>query len=75
MYSMVLMVAMTPTGDMAGFGKRGGGCNGMAYGCSGAVADHAGKASRAAAAACSASDTEASGARATVSSVAGLTTG
>lgn len=35
MYSMVLMAAMLPSGDAAGFGKKNNGCNG---GCHGAVA-------------------------------------
>ncbi|HYH65084.1 MAG TPA: hypothetical protein VD866_10355 [Urbifossiella sp.] len=35
MYSMVLMAAMLPSGDAAGFGKRNNGCNG---GCHGTVA-------------------------------------
>jgi hypothetical protein len=34
MYSMVLMAAMLPSGDAAGFGKKSHGCNG---GCSGTV--------------------------------------
>ena len=35
MYSMVLMVAMAPSGDVAGFGHKGG-CNGCyGGGCSG----------------------------------------
>jgi len=44
MYSMVLMAAMLPSGDAAGFGKRSNGCNGgchgtvAAAGCTGAVA-------------------------------------
>ncbi len=28
MYSMVLMAAMLPSGDAAGFGKKSHGCNG-----------------------------------------------
>ena len=36
MYSMVLMAAMVPAGDTAGFGKHRGGCDGA--GCHGAVA-------------------------------------
>lgn len=39
MYSMVLMAAMTPTGDAASFGKKGGGCTGDAAGCTGYVVD------------------------------------
>jgi hypothetical protein len=35
MYSMVLMAAMLPSGDAAGFGKKNNGCNG---GCHGTVA-------------------------------------
>jgi len=36
MYGMVLMVAVTGSGDAASFGKRGGGCNGdVVAGCSG----------------------------------------
>jgi hypothetical protein len=44
MYSMVLMAAMLPSGDAAGFGKKSHGCNGgcsgtvVAAGCTGAVA-------------------------------------
>jgi hypothetical protein len=32
MYSMVLMAAMLPSGDAAGFGKKGNGCNGGCHG-------------------------------------------
>ena len=37
MYSMVLMAAMMPAGDAAGFGKHKAGCTGTpVYGCTGA---------------------------------------
>ncbi|MFO0800034.1 MAG: hypothetical protein U0804_21390 [Gemmataceae bacterium] len=32
MYSMVLMAAMLPSGDAAGFGKKSNGCNGGCHG-------------------------------------------
>ena len=32
MYSMVLMAAMLPSGDAAGFGKKNNGCNGGCHG-------------------------------------------
>ena len=39
MYSMVLMVAMVPAGDVAGFGKKGG-CTGETSSCSGGFLGH-----------------------------------
>lgn len=37
MYSMVLMAAMLPSGDAAGFGKKNNGCHGATAGCNGTV--------------------------------------
>lgn len=55
MYSMVLMAAMLPSGDAAGFGKKNNGCNGGCHGtvvaagctghsagCTGVVVDNGG---------------------------------